>query len=182
MNQKPVDPFESLVADLMRSIVAGSRRCRAMREELLAHLRQAYEEELSLGADESAARQAAVRRFGDPADLQSQLQASVPSFERWLVSLIGSKEIVMSIGPRVAGWVMCLVGGAFMFGLAIVLPATAQLAQAVSPDSRSGRALDAAMTLKLSLTSLLAFSSLVTVVGLGILAYAFITRNKAARG
>jgi hypothetical protein len=77
---------------------------------------------------------------------------------------------------------MCLVGGAFMFGLAIVLPATAQLAQAVSPDSRSGRALDAAMTLKLSLTSLLAFSSLVTVVGLGILAYAFITRNKAARG
>jgi hypothetical protein len=182
MNRKPVDPFEALVADLMRSLVAGSRRRRAMREELLSHLRQAYEEEHSLGLDESAARQAAVRRFGDLVDLQSQLQASVPSFERWLVSLFGSKEIVMSIGPRVAGWVMCLVGAAFMFGLAVVLPATAKLAQALPPASQSGRVLDAAMTLKLSLMSLLAFSSLVTVAGLGILAYVFVTRNKAARG
>ena len=181
MNREPVDEFESLVADLLRSVVAGSRRHRAMREELLSHLRQAYEEELSLGLDQLAARQAALRRFGDLADLRSQLQASVPSFERWLVSLFGSQEIVMSIGPRVAGWVMCLIGAGFMFGLAVVLPATAKLAQALPPASQSGRVLDAAWALKLSLMSLLAFSSLVTVAGLGILVYAFITRNRAVR-
>lgn len=182
MNREPAGPFESLVAELMRSVVAGSRRHRAMREELLSHLRQAYEEELSLGVDESAARHAAVRRFGDLADLQSQLQASVPAFERWLVSLFGSQEIVMSIGPRLAGWVMCVIGGAFMFGLSVVLPATAKLAQALPPASQSGRVLDAAWVLKLSLMSLLGFSSLVTIAGLGILAYAFVTRSKAARG
>ena len=182
MNRGPAEEFELLVAELMRSVVAGWRRHRAMREELLSHLWQAYEEELSLGLDGSSARQSAVRRFGDLADLQSQLQASVPSFERWLASLFGSQEIVMSIGPRVAGWVMCLIGAGFMFGLSVVLPATAKLAQALPPASQSGRVLDAAWALKLSLMSLLGFSSLVTVAGLGILAYAFVTRNKAARG
>ena len=88
----------------------------------------------------------------------------------------------MSVGPRVAGSVMSFIGAAFLFGLAVVLPAIAKLAQAVPTVSQSGQLAGAAKALKLSLTSLLAFSVLVTLIGLATLGYAFMTRKKPARG
>jgi hypothetical protein len=182
VNGDPDNEFESLIARLMRSIDAGSPRRQAMRDELLSHLRQAYEDELSQGRDESTAVQVALRRFGDLAALQLQLQESIPWFERWLAHLFDSKEIVMSIGPRVAGWVMSLIGAAFLFGLAVVLPAVAKLGQAVPTASQSAQLVGAPKALKLSLTSLLAFSVLVMLVGLATLGYAFVTRKKPARG
>ena len=153
-----------------------------MQEELLLHLAEAHEEELSKGRHPAEAFQAVLRRFGDLAALQLQLQASVPWFERWLVHFFNSKELVMSVGPRVAGSVMSFIGAAFLFGLAVVLPAIAKLAQAVPTVSQSGQLAGAAKALKLSLTSLLAFSVLVTLIGLATLGYAFMTRKKPARG
>ncbi|HEY2585084.1 MAG TPA: permease prefix domain 1-containing protein [Tepidisphaeraceae bacterium] len=170
-----------MIDGLLRPVKAGRRRRRAMREELLAHLRQAYEEELAQGQDESAAFDAVVRRFGRPDELQRLIQASVPPLERWLAQMFDPMEDAMSIGPRFAGWVLCLVGAAFAFGLAVVMPATAKLAGLISASSRAGEALDAERVLKASLISLVAFAFFVTLAGLSILAYAFITRKRAAQ-
>lgn len=180
MNPDPAEKFESLVDGILRPMVVGPRRRRTMRAELLAHLWQAYEEERSRGLDESAAIEAAVRRFGPALGLRDQLQASVPSIEQWFAFLLGSKEIAMFMGPRLLGWVLCVVGGAFAFGIAVVLPAAAKVAELSSASPRSAELLKAEQILKGSLVSLAAFSLLVTLAGMSTLAYAFITRKRTA--
>lgn len=181
MNRDPAEQFETVVDGLLRPVKAGPRRRRAMREELLAHLREAYEEELTQGRDESAAFDAAVRRFGSRDELQRLFQATVPSFEQWLAQQLTQLEDAMSIGPRFAGGVLCLVGAVFAFGLAVVMPATAKLAELISAGSHTAEALDAERVLKASLISLVAFAFVVTLFGLSILAYAFITRKRIAQ-
>jgi hypothetical protein len=77
---------------VVRPLHAGVKRKRRMREELLAHLTAICEEEQQgVAVDELAALDAAVRRFGDPAELARDLQRSLPRserfdylFERWL--------------------------------------------------------------------------------------------------
>lgn len=181
MSRDPADPFESVIDRLLTPVKAGPRRRRAMREELLAHLRQAYDEELAAGRDESAAFDAAIRRFGRFHELQRLIQASVPPFERWLAQVFGQMEDAMSIGPRFAGWVLALVGAGFAFGLAVVMPATAKLVGLIPASTRAGEAIDAERLLKASLISLVAFAFFVTLAGLSILAYAFITRKRTAQ-
>ena len=62
-----------------------------MREELLAHLTHLYEQELAAHADDPVAALAAAReRFGDPASLRTELQATVPRIERVLFVEIAS--------------------------------------------------------------------------------------------
>ena len=67
----------------VRPVHAGPVRKRRMRQELLAHLTGTFEEEQARGGDEPAALARALQRFGDPADLARDLQASVPRSERW---------------------------------------------------------------------------------------------------
>jgi len=55
----------------------NERRKDRMREELLAHVTYIYEEELVRRGDARAALQAALERFGDPAQLTRALQESV---------------------------------------------------------------------------------------------------------
>ena len=75
----------------VRPIQARERRKLAMRRELLAHLTFIYEEEMARHPDdEPAALRAALERFGEPAELRRELQASVPLWER-----------VLFFGPRV---------------------------------------------------------------------------------
>ena len=66
-----------LVERAVRPVQAGPVRKMRMREELLAHMTGIYDEELARLGDEAAARAEAVRRFGDPAELTTGLQASV---------------------------------------------------------------------------------------------------------
>jgi hypothetical protein len=181
MKRDPSKQFESMVDRMLRPVKVGPRRRRAMREELLAHLRQAYEEELAQGQDESAAFDSAVRRFGSPDDAQRLLQATVPTFEQWLAQQFTQLEDAMSIGPRFAGWVLSLVGAAFAFGLALIMPATAKLVGLIPVSMRAGEAIDAERVLKASLISLVAFAFFVTLSGVSILAYAFITRKRIAQ-
>jgi len=54
-----------------------------MREELLAHLTAIYEAELARLGQPAQARQQALARFGDPADLTRELQASLSRTEQW---------------------------------------------------------------------------------------------------
>ena len=67
----------------VRAVHASPARKRRMRQELLAHLTGLVEEEKARGSDEQEALAGALRRFGDPAGLSQDLQASVPRLERW---------------------------------------------------------------------------------------------------
>ncbi len=67
----------------VRPIRASNLRKDRMREELLAHLRALYEEELARTHDEVAAQHAAIGRFGDADKLSAEMQDSVPRIERW---------------------------------------------------------------------------------------------------
>jgi hypothetical protein len=66
----------------VRPVRAGKDRKLAMREELLGHLTTIYTEELQRQPDDQAAMAAALERFGEPAALTTELNASVGSAER----------------------------------------------------------------------------------------------------
>jgi hypothetical protein len=66
----------------VRPVRASLSRKMRMREELLAHLTEIYEDELQNRSDEQAAVEAAFDRFGDPGELTAELQASVSWIER----------------------------------------------------------------------------------------------------
>ena len=76
--------FKTQVEKAVRPIRAGGARKDRMREELYGHLWSIYEQELDWGGDKDAAEIRAVDRFGDPAELRRELQASVPMPEQVL--------------------------------------------------------------------------------------------------
>ncbi len=96
------------VERVVRPMRAEPRRKMKMRQELLAHLTSAYEQARARLGNDDAAREEAVRRFGNPAELTRDLQASVPVYERlffaplpgtkWLTALERKAEIKLS-GP-----------------------------------------------------------------------------------
>ena len=63
---------------------ANPWRKNRIREELLAHLTALYEDEVTRSAEPSQALASALARFGEPAELTRNLQASVPLAERVL--------------------------------------------------------------------------------------------------
>lgn len=72
------------VEQIVRPIRASNWRKNRMREELLSHLTAVYEQEYSShNNDPRAAITAARERFGNPATLTRELQATVPVLERW---------------------------------------------------------------------------------------------------
>jgi hypothetical protein len=75
---------------VVRPVWARTTRKRRMRQELLAHLRAAYEEERTRLGDDRLALTQALARFGDPAELTRELQAAVPWWERVLFARAGS--------------------------------------------------------------------------------------------
>jgi hypothetical protein len=169
MNPDRLREFEAIASRIIQPILASPRRRRSMREEMLAHLCQAYEEELTRRGDDQAAADSARQRLGDADQLRRQLQASVPYFEHLFCAVFFHKEMVMSRWQWIMGLFASLVGLGFMFGLAIVLPATAKLAHAVDLTQNKDNVLDAAMALKISLMSLLTLAILVALAGIGIL-------------
>ena len=80
-----------LVERAVRPVRAGGSRKLRMREELLAHLTGIFEEEKVRLGNDAAALTEATRRFGEPAELTQELQATVPAPERFLAKpLTGS--------------------------------------------------------------------------------------------
>ena len=79
MNEFVVTRFKIVVERAVRPVRACLHRKQRMREELLAHIVAVYEDDLEVHGDEAAALEHAIERFGDPAELTSQLQAVVPS-------------------------------------------------------------------------------------------------------
>jgi hypothetical protein len=95
------------VERIVRPVRADASKFR-MRRELLAHLQATFDQERATGLDETAALEAAKRRFGEPIDLTHQLQAAVPRWERLSVTpfpkffTVGIAIIAMLLPPAVA--------------------------------------------------------------------------------
>jgi hypothetical protein len=81
----------------VRPVRAEPARKFKMRRELLAHLTCLYEDELARHSKPAAVQAEALRRFGDPAALTAELQASVPAWERILFTPIPALRWTKSI-------------------------------------------------------------------------------------
>jgi hypothetical protein len=79
MNAATRTRLKIMVERAVRPVPASAARKRNMREELLAHVTAAFEEEVARAGDERAALGRTEQRFGDPGELASQLQQSVPA-------------------------------------------------------------------------------------------------------
>jgi hypothetical protein len=114
-----------------------------MRRELLAHLQAAFDEERARGLDEPAALAQAKQRLGDPAELTSQLQASVSRLER-----SGATPM-----PRPLAWILLV--------LAIVIPiilAAALLPANIAPGPYRGIFLAGVVAMELAAVLLYFFT------------------------
>jgi hypothetical protein len=81
-----MNEFMIHVEEIVRPVRAFASRKLRMRQELLAHLRAAFDEERAAGGDEATALQRAKTRLGEPATLTRTLQESVPRIERTLMA------------------------------------------------------------------------------------------------
>jgi hypothetical protein len=71
-----------IIERAIRPVRASTPVKRKMREELSAHLAAIYEQESARLHDTGEALEAASKRFGEPSELASELQASLPRHER----------------------------------------------------------------------------------------------------
>jgi hypothetical protein len=179
MNDDPTVPPE-LAAHAARAVhplTAGPRRKRAMRDELLAHLLDAFAEERPRHPTESAATAAAARRLGDARELSRHLQASVPRLEAALFACLPRKEDPVSRSSWIAGTVAAAIGLVFMLGLSIVMPAAALVVRQAH-DAGVHVADD---RLKFSLIALVLFGAAVTLTGLAAIIYGTVRTLRARR-
>jgi len=90
MNEATQIELKKIVERAVRPVRAGIERKRRMRDDLLSHVVAVYEEELGRSNNEAASLAATIKRFGDPAPLTAELQASVSFVDR-LPFVIGTR-------------------------------------------------------------------------------------------
>lgn len=95
MNATILTQLKVVVERAVRPVLASPARKRQMREELLAHLVGTFEEELARLGDEESALRETTRRFGDPQELSSRIQAGVPRWDR----LRSASDKLLRYGP-----------------------------------------------------------------------------------
>jgi len=120
------------VERVVRPIRASTWRKNQMREELLTHLEGLMAEEKARRGDDVGAVRRARARFGEPGQLTTELQATVPRWERWaFVPVPGLQrgrrrpgETLGAYQRRVIVRMTCLglVWGGFAVGCALVGP------------------------------------------------------------
>src|SRR5262249_27248302 len=121
MHEASLTRLKIIVERAGRPVRASTRRQRAMREELLAHLLGVFEEESARLGDDRAALERTALRFGDPTEVMGELQATVPFGDGIRRSWEGGPgESAMRAGLRIAG----VIGALAMFSLGAVLLAT----------------------------------------------------------
>jgi hypothetical protein len=79
MTESTLTQLKIIVERAVRPVRASTARKRKMREELLAHVVGVFEEEAARLGDDRAALERTALRFGNPAEVTSQLQESVPA-------------------------------------------------------------------------------------------------------
>jgi hypothetical protein len=110
--------LEDLVERAIKPVWA-SRKCKQMlRMELLAHVLDVFEEELSTHGDEQAALNQTLCRFGIAEAVGSELQSSLEFSDRWFPYLF--KENLMR------PWLWWLAVMAIFTGPGFILPAMAK--------------------------------------------------------
>jgi hypothetical protein len=82
MNEFTLTQLKIIVERAVRPVRASPSRKRKMREELLAHVVGVFEEERARLGDEGAALERTALRFGNPSEVTSRLQESVPAGDR----------------------------------------------------------------------------------------------------
>ena len=82
MNESTLTQLKVIVERAVRPVRASITCKRKMREELLAHVSGAFEDELARVQDERAALERTRVRFGNPTEVMSELQDSVPVSDR----------------------------------------------------------------------------------------------------
>ena len=82
MNESTLTQLKVIVERAVRPVQASISCKRKMREELLAHVSGAFEDELAHLQDEHAALERTRVRFGNPTEVMSELQDSVPVSDR----------------------------------------------------------------------------------------------------
>src|SRR5690349_12223089 len=66
----------------MRPLRAPMTRKRKMREELLTHLVEVFDEEFAISKDERVALAATANRFGNPVEVGAELQKTIRFWDR----------------------------------------------------------------------------------------------------
>ncbi|MGO9468510.1 MAG: permease prefix domain 1-containing protein [Isosphaeraceae bacterium] len=125
------------VERVVRPIRARTRRKNQMRDELLAHLEGLLAEEKARGGDDDGAVRRARARFGEPGQLATELQATVPRWERWAFVPLpglqrGRRRPGETLGAYQRRWIvrmtcLVLVWGGFAVGCALVGPRRIEL-------------------------------------------------------
>ena len=128
------------VERVVRPIRASTWRKNQMREELLAHLEGLLAEEKARRGDDVGAVRRARARFGEPGQLTTELQATVPRWERWaFVPVPGLQRLQRlrrrpgeTLGAYQRRWIvrmtcLVLVWGGFAVGCALVGPRRIEL-------------------------------------------------------
>jgi hypothetical protein len=133
MNESMLTQLKIIVERAVRPVRASTARKRKMREELLAHVVGVFEEEGARLGDEGAALERTALRFGNPAEVTSQLQESVPagdSIARFWEGRPGEATLWVLIRLACVASAWALVGGAAtLFGAewVTVLPREAMI-------------------------------------------------------
>jgi hypothetical protein len=120
------------VERVVRPIRASTWRKNQMREELLAHLEGLLAEEKARRGDDVGAVRRARARFGEPGQLTTELQATVPRWERWAFAPVpglerGRRRPGETLAAYQRRWnvrmtYLVLVWGGFAVGCALVGP------------------------------------------------------------
>jgi len=133
MNESTLTNLKILVERAVRPVRASFARKRKMREELLAHVSDVFEEELARLGEEQMALERAAQRFGNPAELTGQLQATIPAGDAIDRLLCGQPdESTLRAATRLASWnlalaVIVFIAATFVSGLLSVWPKEAIL-------------------------------------------------------
>jgi hypothetical protein len=105
MNESTLTQLKIVVERVVRPVRASTSRKRKMREELLAHILGVFEEEVARLGDDRAALERTALRFGNPADVTSPLQQSVPAGDRIARFFEGRPgEAALWVPIRLAYW------------------------------------------------------------------------------
>jgi hypothetical protein len=82
MNESTLAQLKTLVERVVRPVRASAAYKRNMREELLAHVVAAFEQEATRLRDERAALERTAERFGNPGELTGRFREAIPARER----------------------------------------------------------------------------------------------------
>jgi hypothetical protein len=100
MSDLVLTQLKIIVERAVRPVLASTSCKWKMREELLAHVSDAFEEESARLGDDRAALERTALRFGNPAEVTGQLQESVPASDGVVAAAQVERDRRHRVGTR----------------------------------------------------------------------------------